>query len=61
MKNILEVGNTYQGKKSLVEPGLFVNFGQFPSLIRIRISNMDPDPGQQINAGPCGSGSTALN
>ena len=32
----------------------------FPSWIRIRILNADPDPGGTMNADPCGSGSTAL-
>ena len=33
----------------------------FPSWIRIRILNADPDPGVKMNANPCGSGSTALS
>ena len=32
----------------------------FPSWIRIRILNADPDPGGKMNADPSGSGSTAL-
>ena len=35
-------------------------FSNFPSSTRIRIQFADPDPGEEMNADPCGSGSTAL-
>ncbi len=48
--------HTFEGTRALQKarkPSLFVNFGEFPcSWIRIRIPNMDPDPGQPKNADP---------
>ncbi len=43
--------------------GLFVSFCLFPSSllkIRIRIPNVDPDPGEPNQCGLCGSGSATV-
>ena len=36
------------------------NFLAFFQLLVDKFNLLDPDPGEKMNAGPCGSGSTAL-
>jgi hypothetical protein len=66
MKNVFSIGmvkgqkHNYEAEVFLKgrKPGLFVNFGQFPSSwFGIRIPNTDPDPRHPNDCGPGGSGS----